>query len=184
MRQARPHRRFVRSRSTGLGRTVRRLANGLIGGAAILLVVFHAHLLWIQVAAGRILDPETGLRWAGGALLVAALLLLRRVGVSLLWSRHAALCWVLVALLHGGLFVAPLDSHANRWSDPSLIFVIPSASCVVLTIATGVWLARGRHLAGRVGARPLRSLWLLACPPAPSPVLISRAFLAPRPPPL
>ncbi len=184
MRQARPHRRFARSGSAGLGRAVRRLANGLVGGAAILLVIFHAQLLWTHVAAGRILDPDTAMRWAGGALLVAALLVLRRIGVSLLWSRQAALFWVLVAVLHGGLVVAPVQSQANGWADPSLLFIVPSATCAVLTIATGVWLSRSRRPAGSASAGPFQSLWLLAFPPSPCPIQISRACLAPRPPPL
>lgn len=104
----------------------------------VALVAFHAALLWARVTAGRLADPNVGLRWAGAAVLIVALVVLRRRGVSLFWGRRALVFWLLVLLLHAGIAApVPLAFHAD--SAP-LLFVLP-ASAAPLAVALSLVVA-------------------------------------------
>ncbi len=153
----------------------------LIVGAASVLTAFHGWLLWTRLAAGGAFDPITAVRWAGAALILVALVVLRRLGVSLVWSRQAAVVWLLVALLHVGASPAVPGSVAARGTDSGLLFAIPAASAAVLSLATLLWNVRRRAI-GRV-PRPGVVSWIIA---RPLPALAFAGFAScdgPRPPP-
>jgi hypothetical protein len=117
----------------------RRVTSALVLIPVVALVLFHAALLWARVSAGRLADPNVGLRWAGAALLIAALIVLRRRGVSLFWGRRALVFWLLVLLLHAGIAApVPLTFHAD---SAKLLFVLP-ASAAPLALAFSLMLAR------------------------------------------
>ena len=149
----------------------------LVGASAALLVLFHAWLFGAQLLDGRLADAGLVARWAAAGLLLAALVRLRRQGVSLVWGRRATAVWLLAALLHGP---ATLDRLT------SLQLPVPDAVAALvelgsLLIATGL-------VAGALRRR-------FAAPVSPGPRLApaisefaaclaaSRAPFAPRPPP-
>jgi hypothetical protein len=170
----------IPARSAGV---VARAVDFGLAASAFVIAVFHAGLFWTQLTTGRILDPETAVRWAVAGALVIALVALRRVGVSLLWSRHAAVLWVLVALLHCGISAPVSDASASYAVDPALIFVLPSATAVILTGTAGLWLL-GRGSRVRLADVAQRQmLWLVR---EPATAALSAGFSdyrAPRPPP-
>jgi hypothetical protein len=123
----------------------KRLASVLVLLPVAALVVFHAALLWARVSAGRLADPQVGLRWAGAAALMAALVMLRRQGVSLFWGRRALVFWLLVLLLHAGITApVPLAFHAD---SAKLLFVLPASAAPLAAALTlvGAYILRRRE---------------------------------------
>jgi hypothetical protein len=123
-------------------------------------------------------------RWSAGVLILVGLAAIRRMGFSLVRSRHAAVLWLLAALLHVGVAppMAPVGAGASP--DTGLLFAVPAASAAVLTLASALWAASRRARARALRVRPdisrrRRSSW------APDPIRFAYALCeTPRPPPL
>jgi len=146
--------------------------SGLALVAIATLVLLHMAVLWDRVVHGRLTDPEVGLRWLGAAVLIAGLLVLRRLGIPLLWGRRALVFWLLVLLLHAGA-TAP-DSPALHADSVRLLFVMPASVASVGTILILVTAQVVRRSLGRPGGSRARPLVDRA--PAPR-----GAFLVPLP---
>ena len=100
-------------------------------------MVFHAALFWNHVGEGRLLDPAVAARWGMGALLLLAMVVLRRAGVPLLWGRRALVVWVLVALLHWT--AAPADDGgtlAHGGAVALLLVDVPAGASVAFLVAS------------------------------------------------
>jgi hypothetical protein len=105
--------------------------------SGLALVVFHAALFWNHVGEGRLLDPAVAARWGMGALLLLAMVVLRRAGVPLLWGRRALVVWVLVALLHWT--AAPADDGgtlAHGGAVALLLVDVPAGASVAFLVAS------------------------------------------------
>lgn len=149
--------------------------------AAALLAAFHLWLFAGQVWAGDLVDLALVSRWIIAAGLVAALLTLRRRGVSVVRSRQAVAVWLLAALLHGPALARDLDVVA-----PSVPEVVATFAQIVtgLSVAGTGLLVLFSLRSGRAGVPALRALSSLDAPSFVG-ALPSRSFLrfAPRPPP-
>lgn len=143
--------------------------------AVAVLAAFHALLLWRRVADLSLLEPAVALRWAGAALLLAALPLARRLGIPLLRGRRAVVFWVVVVLLHVQLLPAPL---ATADGEP-LLTLLPAVASVAAALALLGALAAcaGRPAIPRPGRR--RS-WRAVAPPRPA-ALSPRQYSRPPP---
>jgi hypothetical protein len=140
-------------RGRGLAPRVRPLVSGLALVAIATLVLLHVAVLWDRVVHGRLTDPEIGLRWLGAVVLTAGLLVLRRLGIPLLWGRRALVFWLLVLLLHAGA-TAP-DNPALHADSVRLLFVMPASVASVGTILVLLVAQVVRRSPGRPGgARP------------------------------
>jgi hypothetical protein len=147
-----------------------------------LLALFHAWLFAGQAWNGQLTDPALVFRWliAGG--LVAALIALRRQGVSIFRGRKAVAIWVLAALLHGPAVAHRLDTIA----EPALPDFIATLTQIV--VASGVMLTAAWAL-GRMGRRRNVVTRIGPVSSAPQPQLRPVALggfvrFSPRPPPL
>ena len=90
------HRR-TNTRTSDVFRTVVRA----IGHAAfVMLAGFHGWLLCTHATMGKLVEPEVAVRWSLAVLLVAAFLMLRRLGRPLFSGRRAVVLWTLVVLIH------------------------------------------------------------------------------------
>jgi hypothetical protein len=161
-----------------------RMAVSLRLAAVVLLLVFHAGLLWTHIVGGRLFEPAVALRWGIGFLLLGLLVALRRVGVPVLWGRRALVVWVLVALLHVSAAL-PATATSLTTDDPADV----ALSLVVLPQAAGVAFAAGLLLLGAMLARA----WRLPAPvvrratTARVPAVetrLARARISPRAPPV
>jgi hypothetical protein len=108
----------------------RRLRQAATYGAVSALVVFHVWLFVARLAAGRVSDPLVAMRWGAGLLLVFLLAALKQRGLSLVRSRSAAACWVLVLFLHWSA-LAPQPLQAPDLPAAAL----PGGVLVVLPVA-------------------------------------------------
>src|SRR5262245_57167657 len=72
----------------------------LSGALGALVVAFHVWLLAGQAWSGELWDAGLLARWILTAGVIAALLVLRRRGASVLWGRRAVAVWLFAALLH------------------------------------------------------------------------------------
>ncbi len=163
---------------------LRGLCAFLLVAAAAGLVVFHGWLLFARLASGNALDPIAALRWGGAGLVLLSLFSLRRLGISLVGSRHAAIVWLLAALLHVGAS-APLPVGIGPFgTTPGLLVALPGVSASVLTLVTALSLARRRPRATETCRVPVTALWPVGRPRA-IPTFDGFALcVAPRPPPL
>ena len=118
-------RRRVAGRDEALRPRLRSFASGLGLLAVASLVLLHLSILWARITQGRLGEPVVALRWTAAAVLLLALLALRRRGVPLLWGRRALVFWLLVLVLHAGTGV-PQDS-SPRFAPEQLLFVLPAA---------------------------------------------------------
>lgn len=113
--------------------------------------MFHGWLFVAQASAGRLEDPWLIVRWLAAALLVAALVSIRRSG-TLLRRRSSIAIWVLAALLHGPAVVGKTDSSILALPETVATTVLQLMSSAALVV--GLWklasLLRARH---RVGVR-------------------------------
>lgn len=149
--------------------------------AAAALAAFHIWLFADQVWSGELVDLALVSRWVIAAGLVAALVSLRRRGLSLVGSRHAVAVWLLAALLHGPALARDLDGVAP--SMPEVVATLAQAmngAAVAGTVLLILFALRLR----RIGVPALRALSALDAPLFVG-ALPPRSFLrfAPRPPP-
>ena len=149
--------------------------------AAILLAAFHIWLFAGQVWGGELVDLALVSRWIIAAGLVAALLNLRRRGVSLVRGRQPVAVWLLAALLHGPALARDLDVVAP--SMPEVVATLAKA-LTEIGVAGTVLLVLFALRRGRSGVPALRALSSLHAPSFVG-ALPPRSFLlfAPRPPP-
>jgi MYXO-CTERM domain-containing protein len=86
----------------------------MAGLAGALLALLHIGLLIERLRHEAPTDPTVLLRWAGAlALLGGAALWRRRTGRSLWSGREALVFWTLVALLHAGAPLEPMEATAS-----------------------------------------------------------------------
>ena len=114
-----------------------------LGAGALALVVFHVWLFWGQWQVGRLTDPFVAVRWAGSALLVLALLALRRRHVPVLRGRQALVIWTLAAIVHVGADTAAVTASPEFSSG--LLFVVPSVAGAALVAACALLAAALRQ---------------------------------------
>lgn len=158
-------------RARGAVRALWRLVSATLIVAGLSLVAFHAWLFWDQWQIGRLSDPLLLAKWAGSAVLVAALAVCHRRKVSLLHGRKALVLWTLAAVLHvgadhPGISVAPETASA-------VLFVLPSAAVTAL-------LAAGLVLASRRSRASVRPAARTTVRPAPLPFRPSPLLASPR----
>lgn len=159
---------------------VRALALAAGAAAATGLLVFHARLLWLRASGGSILDSSVGLRWVSSALLLGAVLALRRRALSLPNGRNALVFWLLVAVLHWNAGSPETRAVAsNSESAVETLFLLPAAGAGFV-VGAGLVLVSVRR--ARPATRFTRYLKLAF---APAPILHDGwgLILAPRPPP-
>lgn len=164
----------------GVGKMVRSLALAAGAAAAAGLLVFHARLLWLRASGGSILDSSVGVRWGLSALLLGAVLALRRRALPLPNGRHALVFWLLVAVLHWNAGSPETRAVAsNSEVAVETLFLLPAASAG-FAVGAGLLLLSVRR--ARPAPRFTRYLKLAF---APAPVLHPGwgLTLAPRPPP-
>jgi hypothetical protein len=121
----------LRSRSR-VARSARAIArwSALIAGVG--LGIFHLFLFWDRVVGGELFNPAIALKWLAATGLVAALAVLRRMGVPLTSGRKACVVWLLVVLLHAsGRGVPMAKDETASGLDASVIFVLPSTLTLV-----------------------------------------------------
>lgn len=116
-----------------------RLTRTLPGVAGALLVAFHGWLFADQISDGHLADPWLVFRWAAAAVLVAALVQVRRGGESV-WGRKGIAIWVLAALLHGPVVAANSSDAFDSLALPETVVtsVLQVAASAVFGIA--LWL--------------------------------------------
>jgi hypothetical protein len=152
-------------------------------GAAAILGAFHAWLLFARLSAAGAFDGMAALRWGGAAVVVLALVALRRFGIPLVGSRQAAVVWLAAALLHlGASAPVPLPTSALPVT-PGFLVAIPSVSASVLTIATLAALARRRPRPSTFHRLPGMLLWSIVGPGAAPAFDGFGSTVAARPPP-
>jgi hypothetical protein len=163
---------------TPLSRTGRRI----VTGAGVLLTLFHVWLFGSQAWAGQLDDPQRLVRWAVAALLIAALVLLRRSQPASAIGRRAVAIWLTAGLLH-------VPAASQRLAGVNLP-PVPDAMVALTPLAASVFAAGAALLAAWRAARwrsprPVRIVWIAR------PVRRVRSLdrpvrrrFAPRPPPL
>jgi hypothetical protein len=130
---------FFRAGS-GLSRSGWRVARAAGAIAAAALAIFHVSLFWSRIADGQLLDPMIAARWIGGGGLVAALVALRRRGVSLLGGRQALIVWLLVVLLHWSVTPRIDVGDPGQSTTTEVTFVLPSTAAAAF-VGIGLLLA-------------------------------------------
>lgn len=145
------------------------------------LIILHLWVFWDQLVSGRLQDGQTLLRWTGGALLLGALVALRRQGVPLCWGRRALVVWLLVAVLHAwSASAAPADDPSPTAHGETAGMVLP------VTAATLIGLLGLMAGLGRIPrSSPLRPI--AAAPRAGGHLLVAAwagCIRTPRAPPL
>ena len=145
------------------------------------LVVFHAGLLWSQLAAGRLREPEVALRWLAAALVLGVVFRSRRAGATLLRSRRGLVLCVVVALLHLNA-ATPAELEAGAAAGVTHTLLALPATSVPLAVGLGLALLLLAALRGfeappaiAFASTPAVGLPRLAAPPS--------SCLSPRPPP-
>jgi hypothetical protein len=68
--------------------------------AFALLVAFHAWLLWTEIGAGTLFEPQVALRWLVSGGVLVGFRSLNRLGLPLFFGRRAVVLWLLVILIH------------------------------------------------------------------------------------
>jgi hypothetical protein len=150
----------------------------LLTATAVLLALLHAWIFAGQAWSGALVaDPALVARWAFAAVLVVALVAMRRRGLSLFRGREATAVWLVALLLHGPAVAGRLDGPIGQ--------ALPE---VVLTLVTAVG-AVAVAGAARGWRRPNVSLRRLSttapvCRIAPDHFHGAFVRFAPRPPPI
>jgi hypothetical protein len=168
--------RRVAGRDEAIAPRLRFVVSGLGLVAVASLVLLHVSILWARITQGRLAEPVVALRWVAAAVLLVALLALRRRGVPLLWGRRALVFWLLVLVLHAGTGV-PQES-SPRLAPEQLLFVLPAAvapACLLLVLLL--------PLVGAALAGPAMALAHGAEVGVPVRRRVLRLALASRPPP-
>jgi hypothetical protein len=152
----------------------------ILAAAAAALALFHVWLFAGQALQGELSDPARLGRWLVAALLLAALVSLRRAGVPLLRGRKAIGIWLLAALLHGPAVGERLDALGTP-SIPEAVSALSviGAAAGALGLLLVLWIARPpRRIGGAIRrasrahriAGPLRLGTLPAFAPRPPPL--------------
>jgi hypothetical protein len=145
-----------------------------------LLALFHGWLLWSQLWSGQLAEPGLVLRWAVAGGLLAALVALRRSGVSAFWGRRAIAVWLLATLLHAPAAAGERIGHDSPALPEAVTALIEIAAASVIV---GLGLVLLASIAGGLLARPLaahRPALARVC----GTVRLQRVLrFAPRPPP-
>lgn len=89
-----------RRTDTSRGDVFRSAFQALAWAAFVVLVAFHAWLLWTHATVGKLLEPDVAVRWGLAGLLGLAFWSLRRCGLPLFRGRRAVVLWMLVVLIH------------------------------------------------------------------------------------
>lgn len=148
-------------------------------GAGVALTAFHVWLFARQAWAGELASPEALLKWAGAALLIAALFALSRQGASLVRGRKAVAIWLLAALLHAPAIGQRLESL----DLPAIPEAIVTLSQALAAAAIGgvlllLWIARTTARPAPAARRPAAVFF-----PAASVAALALQPFSPRPPP-
>ena len=149
--------------------------------AVALLAAFHIWIFAGQVWGGELGDLALVSRWMIAAGLIAALVSLRRRGLSLVRGRHAVAVWLLAALLHGPALARGADGVAP--SMPGVVATRSQAMTGIAVAGTALLVLLALRLRG-AGIPALKALATL-----PAPIFVGalppHSFLpfAPRPPP-
>ena len=138
-----------------------------VAGAA--LIGFHGWLFAAQVAEGRLGDPWLVFRWIAAALLIAALVGVRRGGASM-FGRKSIAIWVLAALLHGPA-ISELQTDFNSFGLPETAATTVVQLLSSAAMGVSLWLLAALLLTRR---RPTRVRY------ATAPVFVHAGGLAPR----
>jgi hypothetical protein len=149
-----------------------------------LLFVFHVVIFTADVARGRLLDPLVTLRWATAIVLFGVLVALWQVGVSLLWSRRAAVFWLLVFFLHATAHVPAATGEtivADGAAGGAVLVVLPALVTGIAMV--GLRLLSPFHRGPASRPRPAGGWCLVAVAPVPCRRQSFDRVLAPRPPP-
>jgi len=149
--------------------------------ALTLLVGFHAWLLWMTLAGGRALEPQTAIRWVVAAMVLVGFRALQRRGLSIFWGKRAIVLWLLVVVIH---------CHVAWGGEPIAVPAgIPEAVSLLAQMTAPVATVLGLFFFGLLGA--LMALWSAAAWHEDWPRRIAGlpasgyAFaFSPRPPPL
>jgi hypothetical protein len=163
----------------------RRRARPSVSAALVLvLLAFHGWLLWTRASTGHLLDPAQAVRWAFGGVLLAALLVLRRLGVPLLWGRKALVFWLVVFAFHCAAVATPpeLGRAADEGGGTQWLFVLPATVLPTALLLVFLWTSAVAHRRARTApALPVSGL----AGPAPRTALAASVLLllSPRPPP-
>jgi len=161
---------------------VSRMIRASLAVAGAALVGFHGWLFAAQFAAGRLEDPWLIFRWIAAAILIAAMVAVRRGGESFLGRKNVAI-WVLAALLHGPAIASNLQHDFNSIALPetvatSVLQLLTSAALgASLWLLAGLLLARRRAMQFRYATVPV---FMAAGGLAPG----TLRHFSPRPPPL
>ncbi len=124
--------RAVLGSSRQISRAAWRVLAATGAAAAAVLVVFHGWLFWDRLVSGRLFEGDAAARWLVGALLCAALWVLKRQGVSLWRGRQACTVWLLVVLLHAWSAAAvPAERYASTPAqEASASLLLPTAGAL------------------------------------------------------
>ena len=120
----------------GLGGGTRTVLAGAAFVLVVALVAFHAWLLWVRAADGRLLEPAVAFRWTAGGALVLVIAALRRHRIQLLRGRRALVVWLLVALLHWSAAAPASEAGvvAGSWRMADVLFVLPSSAAPIALV--------------------------------------------------
>ena len=145
-----------------------------------MLAAFHVWIFAGQMWGGELVDLALVSRWMLAAGLIAALVSLRRRGLSLVRGRHAVAVWLLAALLHGPALARGTDGVAP--SMPEVVATLAQAMSGIAVAGTVLLILLALRLR-RPGVPALK----LFSPDAPrfAGALPPHSFFsfAPRPPP-
>lgn len=151
--------------------------------ASVLLIGFHAWLLWAHAASGRLFEPDVAVRWALGVGLFGAILSLRAIGVPALFGRRAAVLWVLVSVLHWHAMSARVPSPTDVGLGLPAEVVVATTAASLGAVGLGLALL-GVLLALRGASLPQARRWVLRSTPIRvTPSLAHLRVVGCRPPP-
>ncbi|MGE3843236.1 MAG: hypothetical protein AB7I50_16820 [Vicinamibacterales bacterium] len=123
------------------------------------LLVYHAVLLLLHVWQGRLLEPDTLLRWLLGGLLFAGFVWLRRLDLPLFWGRKAIALWALVALLHAHAVAVPGDGTVADARETAAVVLFLTQTVSLGGFAVGLlllaWMLRQQPAVARTLRAPL-----------------------------
>ena len=115
--------------------------------AGAVLALFHVWLFAGQLWDGRLADPALLLRWIGAGVLVAALVVLYRQGISIVHGRKAVAIWLLAALLHGPAVAQSIEGIGEP-ALPTIVAALgqfAAASAVAGLALALAWIRRRRR---------------------------------------
>ncbi len=145
--------------SIGTPRWAQQALQAALRASYVLLVVYHTFLLAWHVWEGRLLQPETSIRWVLGGMLFAGFLWLRRLEIPLFWGRKAVVLWLLVALLHAHAALRPVEADGVPGQPGAVVALLIDDVRLVVVAFSLLLLAWCRRRQAVLGALR-RSCWL------------------------